>query len=260
MFKINLVPEVQEKKQLVARANYLTTAISVGILGATAIILAIFGGIVLTNNSLISSTEKKISETNSNLAQYKELENMVLSLETGLTGAKQILDGNNTWTKLLPHIEKATPADIKFTKIALESGKISAGLEGQNINSLARFIESFKKYELYSITGTGSPDEKMTISIDDGAPVIVTVKTNGQWVYPLSFSAAANHRIIIKNSADEATNVVYDAATTEIKVESGNASVQKKNLFSGIEVTQYRKNGETVIFDATMGFDGGLLW
>jgi Tfp pilus assembly protein PilN len=260
MFKINLVPEVQEKKRLVSKVNYLTTVISLSVLGIVVIVIVVLGGIVITDKALISSTEKKIGNVNTELAQYKELEETVLSLENGLMGAKQILDGNNAWTKLLPHIEKATPADVKYTKLSLEAGKITAGLEGQNISSLARFIESLKQYELYSVTGTGTPDEKISISLDDGAPVEVTVKTTGQWVYPISFNADASHRIIIKNSTDQVTNIVYDSKTTEIKVESGNASIQKKNLFSGIEVTQYRKNGETILFDATMSFDGGLIW
>lgn len=260
MFKINLVPEVQEKKQQVAKVNYLTTVISLSVLGILVIVLVILGGIVLTNKTLISSTEKSIKGVNSELSQYKELEELVLSLENGLAGARQILDGNNAWTKLLPHIEGATPTDIRFTKLSLEGGKITAGLEGMDINSLARFVESFKKYEIYSLTGSGNPDETMTVSLDDGPPVNVTVKTNGQWIYPITFGPAANHRIIIKNANGDATNVTYDAQTKEVKTESGNATVTKKALFSNVEVSQYRKNGALVIFDATMNYDGALIW
>lgn len=261
MFQINLVPEVQEKKQKVSQLNYLTTVISLSILGGVVIVLVIIGGLLLTNKAMISSTEKNIAEVNAELEEYKELEKIVLSLENGLAGAKKILDGNNAWTKLLPHIEKATPTDIKFTKLSLESGKISASLEGRDINSLARFVDSFKNYEIYSLTGVGTANEKMFISLDNGEKVEVVVKTNGSWVYPISFDSATNHEVKIYDSEDALVETIkYDSENKELKSDKSSVGTLNKKLFSSIEVSQYRKTGTTINFDASMSFDGAMIW
>lgn len=260
MFKINLVPELQEKKQKIARLNYIVTTVCISVIGVTVIGLVIIGGFLLTNKTMISKTEKSINETNKELEDYKELEKMVLSLESGLAGAKQILDGNNAWTKLLPHLEKATPQDVKFTRLSLEPGKISASLDGKNVDAMAKFLESYKKYKLFSISGTGEAGKKISISLDGGSPVEAVVKSSGEWTYPLSFDFANNHTIKIEGIADEATNISYKSDTKELKIDTGNVSTKEANLFSGIEMTQYRKSGDTISFNVDMSFDGSLLW
>ncbi len=261
MFKINLVPEVQEKKQQVSKLNYITTVSSLSVLGVIVVVLVIIGGLILTNKGMASGVEKNISSVNTELESYSDLEKTVLSLESGLAGAKKILDNGTPWTKLLPQIEKATPTDIKFTKILLDNGKISASLEGKDINSLARFVESFKKYKIFSMYGSGTASEKLQFYVDKTDPIEIVVKSSGQWVYPISFDAATDHLIEIRNSDGEEIDLItYTAADKKIKSENGGIKIEDKNLFSAVEVSQYRKDGTSVTFEATMLFDGALIW
>lgn len=258
MLKINLVPEVQEKKQQVDRTNSTVVLVTVITLAVIIAGLVIIGGIILTNKNMLVNTEKNISSTKAEISQYAELEKTVLSLENGLAQAKLILDGQNAWTKLLPHIEAATPSDIKFTKLTLESGKITASLEGKDINSLARFVESYKNYQLVVFTGNGTQESTVQVSIDGGAAVAVPVKSNGTWVYATKLDLTVNHTITVVNG-EKTSTLTYDAAKKEITSQDGAVSTEIKHLFKSVDVKQYTNAGK-ITFDATINFDGALLW
>lgn len=263
MFRINLVPEIQEQKQKLNRINYTTTVVSIICGSVTVVVLLIIGGMLVANKSGISSAEKKITSLNNQLAEYKELEENVLSLESGLAGAKAIIDGSNNWTLLLPHLEKATPADIKFTRLALKDNLITAELAGRDVNSLARFVESFKKYEIYGLNGVGVSGDNVLISIDSGEPAEIRVKTDGQWLYPISFDPAVAHTITVKPTGETEETLAkanYNPETKEITTESGTISIEKKNLFSSVEVSQYKEEDNSISFEAVITFDGAILW
>lgn len=267
MFKINLVPEVQEEKQKLSRTNYIVTAVSLSVLGAIVIALVIIGGITVTNKALLAGVEKDIRTVNTELLQYKDLEEVAMSLENGLAGARQILDGTNSWQKLLYHMEKATPADTRYTKLTLSNGVISASLEGRDVNSLARFVESYKKYELVVLSGSGSWGEQAYVTVDDINISTVPVKSNNQWVFSTAFDLNTNHKITIERKTSsgevvgEKTSFTYDATKKEMTSDQPNGvNIKTAKLFNSVEVSQYKKVGSTVTFDATMNFDGALLW
>jgi Tfp pilus assembly protein PilN len=258
MFKINLVPEVQEKKQQLAKTNSTVVTVSIVAVCITAAILVIIGGVVLANNNSIKKTNESILSTKSEISQYAELEKTVISLENGLTSAKKILDGQNSWTKLLPHLEAATPNDVKFTKITLEPGKITASLEGKDINSLARFVESFKNYQLVVFSGKGNWGDTVSVAIDGGTPATVAVKSNGTWNYAVKMDLTKDHTITVVNNETTST-LKYDSVKKEITSEDGAVQTKIQNLYKTVEVKQYTKNGN-ITFDATITYDGGLLW
>lgn len=260
MFKINLVPEVQKEKQRLSRLNYITTLTVSIVLGVTVAALIFLGGLIVYNRTALSGVENAISDTNAELAQYKELEETVLSLENGLAGAKQILDGNNAWTKLLPHLEAATPKDVKYTKLALEPGKITATLKGKDVNSLARFAESYKKYSLVKISGPGNWGEEVKVFIDNGSVKSIPVKSDGTWNYATSMDPEKDHEIVVEDGSGNQMKMSYSAQTRAVV--SGETSVQvtATTLFSSVEISKYSKEGNEVTFDAELSFDGALLW
>jgi Tfp pilus assembly protein PilN len=262
MFKINLVPEVQVKKQEVKKFNTYATTFSVVLLSVIILAILIIGGVNVAQQSQISQTANTIKSTQSEIDQYKELEQTVISLEKGLAGIKQISDGENRWTKLFPHLEKATPADIQFTKLNLSNGKIEASLVGQNINSLARFLDSFKGYQVIAITGSGVAGTTVNIKVDSGDSQAVMVKTNGTWIYAANFDPVTDHTITAQGSASDAKiiNIKYTAADKKIVSDDTSVKAGTKNLFSGVETTQYTKKDESVTFDSTFSFDGSALW
>lgn len=259
MFKINLVPEVQELKQKVKKINTMATTFAVVFIGLCVLSLLILAGLLLAKNRELADTKDQIATTEAEISKYKELEETVLSLEQGLAGARAILDGENRWTKFLNHLEKATPNDVQFIKLRLTSGKVEADLKGQSVNSLARLSESLKSYKVISLSGPGKPGETVDIIIDGGSESAL-VKTNGRWICAVNLDPTKDHDITIDLGEGKQEKIKYNA--TDKKVESNTKDIQAetKNLFSEVETNQYDKKDNGIEFKATFKFDGNLIW
>lgn len=260
MFSINLVPEVQQQKQKVAKRNTLGTIIAIAIIGLCAATLLIMGGIKIAKTNQLSNTNKEIERIEQESEKYKELEEIVVSLEKGLAGVNEINDGKYTWTMLLTHIENATPQDVQYTNLSLDGNNLNANLRGKSIDSLARYIKSFKEYKVVSIGGAGEVGEKIQVSIDGGSETTVIVKSNETWTHALSFDPTKDHSIkIIKNG--EEFNVSYLKDTKRLTTpENYDVDAKVSNLFTSVETTQYIKEGSQVSFNATITFSGELIW
>ncbi|MCL4386926.1 MAG: PilN domain-containing protein [Patescibacteria group bacterium] len=148
MFKINLVPEAKQLQRKIQRANILSTIIAVCLIGAFLLFIIILLGFrvsnVTTNNRLL----KNIRSNESELEDYKNLEQTVISLENGLTSIKEITKNSVKWSLFFTELEKAIPADTKFTKLDIRDNQINADVEGTSVDSLARFVQSFGDYKI----------------------------------------------------------------------------------------------------------------
>lgn len=259
MLKINLVPELQETKQKQSRVNYLTTVIALSVVGFIVLVLIIISGISVANNAQKKDVEAQIKTIETELSQYKGLEETVLSIQAGLKEAKDALDGKNSWTKLLVHLESATPKDVKFVTLTVEPNKIVASLEGKDINSVARFADSYKQYGVLAISGKNEESKKVFITIDNGSETEITVKENGTWIYAAATNLTVDHDIKIRNDGG-ANTAKYIASSKTVTSESGDIAGSAKYLFTNVSVSQYKKEGAVITFEATMGFDGELIW
>ncbi|MDD3481162.1 MAG: hypothetical protein PHW75_02990 [Patescibacteria group bacterium] len=259
MFKINLVPEVQQQKQKTTKRNTLSTIIGVSILAVCVAGLLIIGAIKLTKTAQLKSVNDDITTVEAESAQYAELEKTVLSLEEGLAGIKQILSGDNAWTKLLPHLEAATPGDIQYQSIALEGNTVTGDLKGKDINSLARMVESYKEYQVVVLKGSAEAGAEVTVSLDEGAEVKVVANDNGSWNYATNFNPAISHSISVTSGVSE-TRLSYDSETKEITSAGEGISAEVKKLFSSVETTAYNKEGNNVSFSISFKFDREAIW
>lgn len=287
MFKINLVPEIQKNKNTLAKINSYSTLFGTIIVIATVSILVILLIITTAQKAMITRTDNRIKDVKEESAQYAELEKVVLSLENGLNKVKQILSGENDWTLLMPHMEAAMPKDARYGKITIEeNGLITAEVIGKNIDALARFTESYKSYEVISISSTALPGETITIS-EGSAPItetpektesevdadedakpkpststknIATLKVgpSGAWVRAIRIDTTQNKTFSIKNG-ESVDQVTYDATSKEITV-SGAAKAEIGKLFMDLETTKYTKKDQQVTFDAVFKFESRLLW
>ncbi len=143
MSKINLIPEVRQKKIKIAQTNKMVTsaAIVLGIATVAAVMsLAAYAAVLTTQKSLI---EKDITKVQDSLDTMKDLETTVSNLENGLSNIKGIINGGKDWNNLLGHFEKFTPSDIQITNFAVDGGRVSLSLKGKEVKSIDRFITSF---------------------------------------------------------------------------------------------------------------------
>ena len=104
--------------------------------------------LVASNKVRLSGLKKEIASTEKELVQYKDLEETVISLEKGLRSIREILEGGSKWGLFFAELEKSTPNDIQFTKLDIKGNKAKADLIGKNVESLSRFVESFKTYKV----------------------------------------------------------------------------------------------------------------
>lgn len=147
MSPINLVPEVKQEQVKIKKLNLSLDAVALvtGIILVSAVLL--LSSMLGYRSTKLSSTNKKIEKIQEELLAYKELEESVVTLETGLAEIKGIIDGGKDWTAFFEDIEKATPSDIQFLNFSISGNSITAGLRGGEIKSIDRFIKSFSNYK-----------------------------------------------------------------------------------------------------------------
>jgi len=146
MLKINLVPEAKQQQKKIQKMNLTVT--SAFIITASLILLILITIMVIRISNLSQNKKLKtsINGTEEELVLYKDLEETVVSLKKGLDGVKEITSKSSKWSKFFSELEKATPQDVSFKNLNIKDTEITATLTGKNIDSLARFIESFQSY------------------------------------------------------------------------------------------------------------------
>lgn len=158
MNKINLLPEAKQIQKKVQKMNVLSTAIAIGMIAFVLLASIILGTLVVAKKANLSNLKKDISTTEGELKDYKTLEDAVISLEGGLKKIDDLVKGNKKWDKLFENIEKATPTDVQFVRLDITGGKVKADLVGKDVNSLSRFMESFKGYKVTDASKGDTPE------------------------------------------------------------------------------------------------------
>lgn len=260
MFKINLAPEIQQQKQSRARKNTYATLFSIILVAVTVAALVIIGAITVAQGARLNSVKTRIDEVNKESENYKELENTVLSLEAGLNGVRSALDGKNSWTRLLPHIEAATPAEVTFKSLDISSdGTIDATLETRTIDALAKFIESYKRYQVIALRGEGSPGEKVIIKSGE-ISLETTITPGGRWAQAIKINPNQSSEITV-NIGEKRFTLNYSSDTRSITTDTPGLQFERKNLFKNINTTRYeRGDGGVIKFDSTFNIQEGVLW
>lgn len=258
MIKINLVPEVQEKKLRVRKMNTYSTFAAVIIIGLTVFVLLVIGIWGAVKKASLRVTEERIADTNKELEQYRELEEVVLSLEKGLSGIKAILNGENDMLKVITHVENASPADIKFKSLKIQPGTIESELESMSVEEAARFIESVQAYEVLSVAGSGEAGKEVTILVD-GVETKTKVNNNGLWKIALMSDSVTDHTVVVKLD-ETSTEMKFDPTSKKFSENSTGVTANIKKLFSNVETKQYNRQNGVINFDTKMTYEGSLLW
>lgn len=144
MQKINLIPEVKQQQIKAKKNNLIATTVAVVVsivLGATILVLLSY---IVARKAQIANTDTQKNTLTQQLKAYSSLEKTVLSLETGLNDINTIISSDSKWLDIFGGIERATPADIRFSSLRITSDyAVTAELKGKDINSIDRFLKSF---------------------------------------------------------------------------------------------------------------------
>jgi type II secretory pathway pseudopilin PulG len=176
MQKINLIPEVKQQQLKTKKNNVFATSFAVVaaiILGAIILVLAVY---IVARKAQIANSDSQVVTLNQQLNAYSDLNNTVLSLETGLSDIKTIVNNDSTWLDIFSEIEKDTPADIRFQTMNIATDySVTAEMEGTNVASIDRFIQSFSQAQTNKKTNAFSGVEVDSYS-SDGSTVTFMAK------------------------------------------------------------------------------------
>lgn len=147
MTKINLAPDVRQEKLKTKKRNFFVTMTAILIIAATLIFILILQGYRWSRVYSLDQTKKKISSTEDELKNYKDIEEMVINIEKGLNAVGEIEKNQPKWSKFVPVLEQVTPNDVKFVELSMEGNKFTAKAEGKQVQSIARVIKSLEDYK-----------------------------------------------------------------------------------------------------------------
>jgi hypothetical protein len=141
----------------------------------------------------------------------------------------------------------------------LSVGALEGNLKTQNIDGLAKTIDSLKKYQVVSIIGNGdNQGETITISIDGNQVGTAVVKSDGTWIFASNFDPASDHEI--KATKGENTRTLKYTASDKKLTTDSSLRAEVKSLFSNVETTHYTREGDIINFDLKANFDEKALW
>lgn len=147
MLNINLVPEVKKEQAKVKKTNVAVTTVAFIVAGVLIAAILLLGSLYGYRSARIAAVSKDITKIEGELKVYKDLEDSVVTLETGLKEIKQILTGGRDWTAFYEEIEKATPSDIQLVSLNVAGNSITVDVRGKDVKSIDRFIKSFSTYK-----------------------------------------------------------------------------------------------------------------
>lgn len=118
---INLLPPENKKQIRAARANRLLIRYNFLLMGAVAFLMLATGVVYIYLTNTKSSTEQTILENNQKVSSYAVAQAQANSFKSNLTTAKQILDKEVTYTKVILEIAHLLPAGVTLNTLALDS-------------------------------------------------------------------------------------------------------------------------------------------
>lgn len=260
MLKINLAPEVQQKRSREIRNKRFATIFAICIFGGAVLVTFFILTFSQIQKSRLESTNARLSELKSELEGYKEVQAKIVSIGEGLNGLEVALLDKRSWNRLLPHIDLATPRDVTFKALEIsENGEVEASLEGRDIGSVARYIESFKDYKVVLVQGSGLPGEVVSASHTRGE-VSSMVMPSGRWILSVPFEPSESQQVVITiGTASYALN--YSAESERFTAENQEISSETKYMFEGVTVSRHeREPNGSVGFVALFKIQEGLLW
>lgn len=166
---INLLPHEEKRQLQAARTNTLLIRYNIFLLGIIAFMGLAIGVTYVYLSSTLSTAEQTIQSNQTHVAQYASVQAQAQQFRDRLSTAKQILDNEVTYSKVILEIAQVIPSGVVLQTLSLDSGTFGTPttLTGQakDYASALAFKDSFSKSPLFSdvhfqtidtTSGTGS--------------------------------------------------------------------------------------------------------
>lgn len=118
---INLLPKETKSQIAAARANRLLLRYNIILLGAIGFMLAAIIFIYFYLLNAKAAAEETIEYNRSKASDYSEIEGQANAFKQSLANAKQILDSDATYTKVILDIASVLPPGVVLDTLSLDS-------------------------------------------------------------------------------------------------------------------------------------------
>jgi Tfp pilus assembly protein PilN len=173
---INLLPP-EEKRQLhAARSNTLLIRYNIFLLGVVAFMMVSLAVTYVFLNSAKQSADLTIQENEAKATEYADVQKQADQFRVHLTTAKQILDNEVTYSKVVTAIAKLIPRGVILENLSLDSQTFGTETAlvalAKDYNSALSLKESFEKSTLFSnvhfqsITSGGATAYPVTVNLN----------------------------------------------------------------------------------------------
>lgn len=174
---INLLPHEEQSQLRAARTNVLLLRYNILLLSAVAFIILAVGVtyIQLTNTKTLAETD--IAQNNSKSSSFIPIENQAAQFRTNLGTAKQILDREVTYTKVVLAIAKVLPSGVILDTLSLDSQTFGTATtlvaHAKDYSRALALKDSFQKSTLFTdvhfesiATGEGATNPNYPVTVN----------------------------------------------------------------------------------------------
>jgi hypothetical protein len=151
---INLLPTDDKRQLEAARSNTLLVRYNLFLLGAVMFMMLAIGFIYVYLNNAKAASETTINENQSKVTDFAPIEKEATEFRSNLATAKQILDREVIYTKVVLEIAHLMPAGTILDNLALDSttfGKPTTIIaKAKTYNSALSIKDTFQKSNIFS--------------------------------------------------------------------------------------------------------------
>lgn len=174
---IDLLPPEEKRQLRAARSNTLLIRYNLLLLGAVAFLGLAFGVTYVYLRNTKNNAEQTITQNNAKVGSYAAVTTQAQEFRTNLAIAKQILNQEVTYTKVILAIAKLLPSGVILQNISLDSQtfgtETTLTAQAKDYASALALKDSFQQSPLFSdvhfesITTTGTSGRyPITVSLN----------------------------------------------------------------------------------------------
>lgn len=173
---INLLPPETKRELRAARSNTLLVRYNLFLVGALVFMMIAIGIVYVYLSNTKAGAEQVIAENKAKVADYVTVETQAKEFRTNLQTAKQILDQEVNYSKVVLEFASLMPAGTILETLTLDSATfgtpITLNAKAKNYESALALKDSFQKSALFtnvhfqSISGGTDPGYAVSVSLN----------------------------------------------------------------------------------------------
>lgn len=151
---INLLPPDAKREIQAARANNLLVRYNLLLIAALAFLLLAIGVVYVYLTNVKTSAEKTISDNQARVADFSTINQQAQQFRQNLSIAKQILDREVTYTKVMLEVANLLPSGVVLTNLNLDASTFGTETalvaQAKSYDQALAFKDAFSKSSLFS--------------------------------------------------------------------------------------------------------------